>query len=651
MDIKEKIYSLKSHYRTGRDQIGYDFFQPCLAYCKTYKRAVGYFSSSVLITWASALPRLTQEDKISIKLLISPNLTSRDKEALENISSSEEREEFLQEVGDKIVLDALSFAEGDQSIEKRMRLFSWMVATKKLELKFAYPNHVDTPGIFHEKIGVFIFPNGGDKVAFTGSANESEMGHLKNYESVDVFRSWVSSDRERVKIKEEEFDESWEGVAIGLKIKNLSSEVLEKVKTYSSEWDQHQKRTTSKQKPPVAKWRHQDQAIAEFLDKERGVLDMATGTGKTRTALRICNKLIEKGDIETIIISTVGNDLLDQWYLNVLEVARTLLGNKFSILRNYKNYREKDYFLIEPQWNLLIVSRPELPQALEVVNSITLGKKTLLIHDEVHGLGSPSNIKSLTSLSENIRFRLGLSATPEREYDQIGNQFILEHIGPQIFKFEIDNAIERGILCPFNYFPIEYQITEEDKEQLRKIRGRYEASKNSSSPMTKDQLSMSIASIYKNSEAKIPLFREFISKNADLLNRSIIFVGTQDFGEKILDIVHRFNTDFHTYFSGESSETLSRFAKGELECLITCHRLSEGIDIQSLNNVIIFASDRSKLELIQRIGRCLRTDKNNPNKVANIIDFVRVGSSNQYQNADEERKEWLTQISKLRPKE
>ena len=43
---------------------------------------------------------------------------------------------------------------------------------------------------------------------------------------------------------------------------------------------------------------------------------------------------------------------------------------------------------------------------------------------------------------------------------------------------------------------------------------------------------------------------------------------------------------------------LKRFADGQLECLLTCHRLSEGIDIRSIENVILFSSARARLERV-----------------------------------------------------
>ena len=87
---------------------------------------------------------------------------------------------------------------------------------------------------------------------------------------------------------------------------------------------------------------------------------------------------------------------------------------------------------------------------------------------------------------------------------------------------------------------------------------------------------------------------------------------------------------------------------GDLECLITCHRLSEGIDIRSLNSVILFSSERARLETIQRIGRCLRTDPDNPDKVANIVDFIRDGGGDGEPNADEERRDWLVELSHVK---
>jgi superfamily II DNA or RNA helicase len=254
----------------------------------------------------------------------------------------------------------------------------------------------------------------------------------------------------------------------------------------------------------------------------------------------------------------------------------------------------------------------------------------------------------LRGLSDTVRYRLGLSATPEREYDSAGNDFIEQHIGPEILRFGLDDAIKRGILAPFNYFPLPYVPTNSDAERVRNIYSKQAARQKAGEPMRDEEVWMEIARVYKTSPAKLPVFDDFIKDHVDLLKRCIIFVETQEYGEKVLEIVHKYRPDFHTYFTGEESVTLRSFARGEIECLITCHRVSEGIDIQSLNSVILFSSSRARLETIQRMGRCLRVDPNNPNKIANIVDFIRISSEGEDPNADQERCDWLKELATLR---
>lgn len=164
--------------------------------------------------------------------------------------------------------------------------------------------------------------------------------------------------------------------------------------------------------------------------------------------------------------------------------------------------------------------------------------------------------------------------------------------------------------------------------------------------MSNEELWTEIAKVYKTSKAKLNPFRKFIASNPHLLTRCIVFVETKEYGEEVLRIIHSHHHEFHTYFADEDAETLKRFAAGEIECLVTCHRLSEGIDIRSLSSVILFSSARAKLETIQRMGRCLRVDPANPNKLAHVVDFIRTDSD---ATPDRARVDWLGQLSKIRP--
>ena len=641
--------SIRSHYRTGSSNLGRDFFSPCLRACASYERACGYFSSSSLITWAEALPHIARTDDTTIRLLISPALTPADKEALARTVSATERERILEELGDQIVLGALEDSSRiERDVAFRLKLLSWLISSGRLEIKFAFAAHSEASGIFHEKIGIFTLPSG-DRIAFTGSANETIQGHRGNYESIDVFRDWIPEDVERVATKQAQFTEAWDGTATGLCIRPLSPSALARVRSMSP--DGRPTRTpqaSPNDSPSDPRWRHQDEAIERFLRKKRGVLEMATGTGKTRTALRIAASLADSAEIQTIIVAADGNDLLDQWHHEVL-ARLSSLGRQFVVLRHYRSHHDRERLLLNPAGRVLLISRPQLAKALRGLTPSCL-KKTLLVHDEVHRLGSPANRRDLDGLSDDIPFRLGLSATPEREYDDEGTRFIATHIGETIFTFELADAIRRGILCPFDYHALEYEPSDDDREHIKKVYQRQAASQRAGTPMSKEELWIELAKVHKTSLAKLPPFSAYIGQNSELLARCIIFVETMEYGDRVLPLVHRHRADFHTYFSLETPEVLSRFARGDLECLLTCHRLSEGIDIKSLETVILFSSARARLETIQRIGRCLRSDPRNPAKRAKVIDFVRRASPDASKGtADDDRRDWLSELSTIEP--
>jgi len=206
-------------------------------------------------------------------------------------------------------------------------------------------------------------------------------------------------------------------------------------------------------------------------------------------------------------------------------------------------------------------------------------------------------------------------------------------------------------LSPFNYHPLVYEASTEDKQKIKSLIAYAEEMKKQNTPVSDTEIWMRISNVYKTSRTKIPIFDDFISKNQHLLKRCIIFVENREYGDEVLRVVHKYRHDFHTYYAAEDSETLNKFARGQIECMITCHRLSEGIDIKSLLTVVLFSSARSRLETIQRIGRCLRSDPDDPSKTANVIDFIRISESDSDENADEERARWLEEISQIKCEE
>lgn len=628
MRLREVHY--KEDYRSGYDDIVADLIQPSLQISSAYWRAVGYFSSSALEAFGEPLGAFIQRGG-SIRLVTSIELSQADLEAIEDgISKQKVCSQRLDEIIEE------QFADGVGDGTARLGL---LLEMDRLEIRIAVPK--SGTGIYHEKIGIFLDEE--DYVAFSGSSNESRNAFENNRECIDVYPSWSSPVRANRKLKH--FEELWDGTDKGVVVYSFPEAVKNKLIRICEE--SRSRRGVNRKESK--KWRHQDEALEKFLAAERGILDMATGTGKTRTALKILVALFRDRKIDTVIICTKGNDLLDQWYGELLAVRKNI-GSDVRVFRHYESSKQLQEFTLGPKDAFLLVSREPAAIALKQL-SPDQGYRTLLIHDEVHGLGSSGNRSRLAGLSDHIRYRLGLSATPERPYDDEGNRFVKEHIGPVRMTFGLSEAIERGILAPFNYHPLPYKPTDDDRDRVAAVYRRKRAREAAGEPMSETELWIQIARVYKTSEAKLPVFAEFIKDNQELLQRCIVFTETMEYGRSVLEIVHNYRADFHTYFTNEEQSKLRRFAWGDLECLVTCHRLSEGIDIKSLNTVILFSSEKGKLETIQRMGRCLRINPDDPDKVANIVDFIRETDNNSVPNVDEERRDWLIKLSQVRPVE
>ena len=404
--------------------------------------------------------------------------------------------------------------------------------------------------------------------------------------------------------------------------------------------------------PKDSKWRHQDEAVEAFLLVKGGVLEMATGTGKTRTALRILTRLHRIEAINGAIVCTDGTDLLDQWCQEIEEWTLAL-GMPYRTLKHYGTHHRGGEFVLSPRESILVISRGQLHMTLSRLPNEVTGR-LLIVHDEVHGLGAPGCRENLAGKHAAFGYRLGLTATPEREYDEEGTKFLFEELaGPGVdepfFRFGLEDAIRRGILCEFDYVPLEYRLTQEDRKALQAVYKKQAARNHAGNPMTKEELWIELSKVYKRAAHKPIVFADYVAKCPNILQSTIVFVEDREFGERLYDTIHRQTYRFSQYYADDKPRTLLRFADGELDCLITCHKLSQGIDIRGLRNVVLFSSSRPKLETIQRIGRCLRTNPEEPDKRARVVDFVRVVESEQdFDNADQQRKEWLEKLSAIR---
>jgi len=394
------------------------------------------------------------------------------------------------------------------------------------------------------------------------------------------------------------------------------------------------------------KWIHQDEAVSCFVDKECGILEMATGTGKTMTAIRIMQELFKKDLIDQVLVITYGNDLLEQWYRELLlHCQNAVLFRWYGIHCEFSRFQ-----LTTSKRKIVLISR-EAERIRSVLKKLEhYGDRTLLVFDEVHGAGSRAFREAAEQLLVSYRFRLGLSATPVREFDDTGTAFLVESIGPVIFRFGLADAIQKGILCGFNYIPLYYELTVEEKQKKKNIIAVYEKKRKDGVLFLDEDMYRDLARVNKLAINKILLFREYIQKCLNILERCIIFVETREYGLTLQKMLVTYIYNFHTYYGNDDRDNLRRFASGQVQCLITCKKISEGIDIRSVKNIVLFSADRGRLVTTQRIGRSLRKDPSCKGKVANIVDFICLSESQREEDmtADQERELWLTELSKVR---
>ena len=627
---------VKPCLNTSDNDLEKELYRPCLQWATRFDRGVGYFTTGWLTHNLAGLSDFASRGGV-MRLITSPILSNSDSDAIigSNDSDGSAYKKFEEALSKSV--DAIK-SEMKADI---LNAFSWMLYDGIIEMKFAIPRQKLAEGNFHDKFGIFYHES--DALSFSGSINDSIHG-FQNYESIKVFKTWAGTG-EYVEADAERFNRLWERKDANLKIYNIPEAIKDKI--FALRTSDRPYITTKK---PGNKWVHQDKALACFMEKEHGILAMATGTGKTVTAMKIINKLFEEGRIRRVIITMFGNDLLDQWAKQMRESYK----NK-QIYYHYESHKEMNKFIMHPDNAILLISRDagNLSKLLTLFNRAPGDYKndTLFIFDEVHGAGSGSFVENLTGRISPYRYRLGLSATPEREYDDAGNEFLQTEIGDIIFTFSLEDAIKKGILCEFDYVPLPYVLTDEEKTKKKKIIAAFNAKKEAGELVDEKDMFTQLSMVNKTAINKIDEFEALVSKNPELLKKCIIFVQTKDYGELLQDVLVKYTDRYHTYYADDEKSRLDDFAEGRIECLLTCKKISEGIDISSVTNIFLFASDRSKLVTTQRIGRALRLDKRNPSKKATVIDFILEDAAENDNNADQERKDWLTGLSKTRRNE
>ena len=380
---------------------------------------------------------------------------------------------------------------------------------------------------------------------------------------------------------------------------------------------------------------------------------MATGTGKTRTAFKIIDKLLNQEKINKIIIQMKGTELIDQWEKELFNWKLNRDEN-IRILKQNEESKDQDRFLASFKINkidIIFVSQFFLADLLQKLKNENLSK-TLIIHDEIHNLPTDNMLSEIKGLHKDIEYKLGLSATVKDSYDADRDNKLYEEIGEIIFRFGTEDAIKKGILVEFDVDFIEYELTESERKEKQKwINWRHKQIqlKQKSQQEIEKIFRREVSKVNKLAINKISLLDNYVKDKLDVLEKCFIFAQEHQYGDKILAKLIKYIPEIKTHYNEHADkQNLEEFASGNLKCIINCKKLNEGINMKNLSNIILVSSE-SKRQLIQRLGRVLRIDEENqPDKRAFVIDFIENKQLENMDGADYNRYTYLKELSKIK---
>ncbi|WP_176222278.1 DEAD/DEAH box helicase family protein [Tuberibacillus sp. Marseille-P3662] len=620
-----------------------DFYIPVLSKTITYRRAVGYFTSSSLTLAAKGLSELIDRGG-QMQLIASPYLDKDDIEAIEL------GYKFREEVIEQSLLKQLD-EPSNLVDQERLNYLAWLVSNSQLDIKIAVLKDRTALGLYHEKLGI-MEDYEGNKIAFSGSSNETEGGFVNNFESIDVFCSWDPRDEQRVAGKEEAFNNLWEDANGFLDVIDFPTAVEEKLLTYKKNSYKSNNPSTDKQEvnekkedygrehyPHIPEYinvrEYQQEAIRSwFRNKCQGMLEMATGTGKTITALTAISKLYEYTKRLGVIIVCPYTHLVNQWVDEIKEFNMSPivayggeswdeeLGNHISSF----NAGITDHFCVITTNDTFSLQR--MQYVLKKLN-----QDVVFVADEAHHLGAK---KRREKLLDAIPYRLALSATPNRWYDDQGTQELIGYFGGEVvYEFGLKKAIGR-FLTEYFYYPHIVYLDEDESEEYYSITRKlvkFMVSDNGKlsdeESKTKEQLLIKRARILSGARNKIVKLNELM-KNQTQSKYNIVYCGDSrvDGDKQIERVIKLLGYDLdmkvHSFTANENNEDrkklLERFADGDLQALVAIKCLDEGVDVPATQNAYIISSSTNPREFIQRRGRVLRKHKSK--EFSYIHDFI-----------------------------
>lgn len=665
--------NIQAEYRTKMSDIAQDFLIPVLSEAVSYKRAVGFFSSSSLAEVAPGIGRIAKRGG-RVRLIASPNLTEEDVGAID--VGYEKRAQIQRAIIEKRLIGSLFEVDQLNTVDaNRLNMLANLIAADILDIRIAFAESKNGFGIYHEKVAI-IEDAGGDKIAFSGSMNESATAMRDNYEAVDVFRSWDDPEN-RVATKEAAFEAIWDNREPGVCTYDFPEVKDEIVRRYKQGWPDYnddliempstsnkQDRVTLPANLPTIPAQYelrgyQDEAITAWKEHGyRGVYDMATGTGKTVTALASITELSKwLGNELAVVIVCPYQHLVEQWVEDIRAFnIEPIIGYSTSSQRDWKTRLDRairnQKYGVESARFLCFVCTNGTYATKDVQRLLDrIRKKKLLVVDEAHNFGA-EYLRSL--LRDDFEYRLALSATIERYGDQEGTDCLFSYFGDRCIEYTLEEAIygrgdEPPCLTPYRYHPVIVYLEDDELEQYSAlsldIAKELRKDKNGKRRLTQrgKMLVLKRVRVVAAARQKLTGLKEQITPYKDD-NFLLVYCGaakvTVDEGEiegvddfelrQIDAVTHLLGDELSMRIrqftsrenSSEREEIKQMYANADLQALVAIKCLDEGVNIPMIKTAFILASSTNPREYVQRRGRLLRKAKDGSKKYAEIYDFI-----------------------------
>lgn len=607
-----------SYVSQGENNMVQSFIVPVMKQTVMYRRSVGFFSSSVFSKVIDGVVAIYRNHG-KIQMIASPKLSQEDIDAIQIGYKTRE----------KILKDRFSNdfqLELDKLDSESLKLLAELIAKGVFDIKIAVTNSF---GMYHDKMGIFEDANG-DKIVFYGSPNSSRFGYQENYERIRTARSWIPFEDEVVCDEVAEFTSLWNHT-------NEFVDVLDyKECARKDVFNVINNQCKRKKSDDVIVLRdYQKDAIQAWVSNNyQGFFIMATGTGKTWTAIFAAKRLVQKHPA-MIVICAPYKHLIKQW----CEDLEKAFPEAVMIMSSSEN----------PEWDVQIsdaIIKKRYRKNLQIIVVSTIAtfskerfskvitksnEEKMLIVDEAHRFTERDE-----ELKDQYNYLLGLSATPYSGRSAIKGKKLMEFFGGKVFDLPIESALEKGFLVPYKYHPIYVYSTPDEEDKFNYYSKLIASCFRNGICINPDLLVKSlrnrlrVISMSNDKEAKLPE----IIKSINQSDHFVVYCGDgktyDNNGEEIRHIqaVKRILTKLGykaSQFTAqekmkERMQLVNAFNKGDISSLAAIRCLDEGINIPSIQCALILSSNDDYREFVQRRGRILRTYKGK--EVADIYDVV-----------------------------